>query len=167
MNNIFGLLFVIIFGGVGLISIFVVISLLLPVPVERTRATLETSPMRSLLLGVVNFLCMGLVVALFVWLFSLFTGIKVIDGILLLLTGLLTLSAILLALLGLASLANLLGYHIGEPKNEFHAIIRGGALLFLAGFTPFIGWFAFTPLIILVALGAAIQAIFRQKERAG
>lgn len=165
MNNIFGLLFIIIFGGVGLISIFAVISLLLPIPIERTQAGLETSPGRSLLLGVVNFLCMGLALALFIWLFSLFTGVKIIDGILVLLAGLLTLSAILLALLGLASLANLLGHHIGEPKNEFHATIRGGALLLLAGFTPFIGWFAFTPLVIFVSLGAAIQAVFRRKEK--
>ena len=44
MNNIFGLLFVIIFGGAGLISIFVVISLISPIPVERTQAALEKSP---------------------------------------------------------------------------------------------------------------------------
>jgi hypothetical protein len=166
MNSIFGLLFVIIFGGVGLISIFVVISLLLPVPVERTRTALETSPARSLLLGLINFLCVGVLDALLIWLAQLTSGIKVVSGILVIIGGLITLALALMAFLGLASLADLLGQHMGEPKNEFQAIMRGGILLLLAALTPFVGWFAFTPLVILFSLGAAIQAVVRRKEKA-
>ena len=166
MNNTFGLLFVFIFGGIGLISILVVISLLLPIPIERTQVALKASPGRSFLLGLINFLCVGVLDALFIWLAQLTSSIKVVGGILVIIGGLITLALVLLAFLGLASLADLLGHRMGEPKNEFHAIMRGGALLFLAGFTPFIGWFAFTPLVILIALGAAIQALLRRKEKA-
>ena len=165
MNNIFGLLFVVIFGSVGLISIFIVISLLLPVPVERTRAVLETSPARSLLLGLINFLCVAVLDALLIWLAQLTSGIKVVSGILVIIGGLITLALVSLAFLGLASLADLLGQRMGELKNEFHTIMRGGALLILAALTPFIGWFAFTPLVILISLGAAIQAAFRRKGK--
>ncbi|MBI1855233.1 MAG: hypothetical protein HYR93_05135 [Chloroflexi bacterium] len=61
MNNIVGLLFIILFGGAGLISIFAIVNLVLPAPVERARLALETSLGRSLLLGVVNFLFAGVV----------------------------------------------------------------------------------------------------------
>jgi hypothetical protein len=165
MNNIFGLLFIIIFGGVGLISIFTVIGLLLPNLVDQTRTVLETSPGRSLLLGAINFLCVGILDALFIWLAQLVNNVKVIGGILVIIGGIITITLALLVFLGLASLANLLGHHVGEPNNDFNAFTRGGALLFLAGLTPFIGWFAFTPLVIWAALGAAIQTLFRRKEK--
>ena len=165
MNNIFGLLFIIVFGGAGLISIFVVTSVLLPALLERTRTALETSPGRSLLVGVINFLCVGVLDALLIWLAQLAGSIKIVSGILVIIGGLMTSVLALLAFLGLASLADLLGHHIGEPKNEFVAILRGGVLLFLAGFTPFIGWFAFTPLAVLTALGAAIQTFFRRQPK--
>jgi hypothetical protein len=164
MQNSFGLLLLIVFGGLGLVSIFTVIGLLLPVPVNRTRAALETSLGRSLLLGLVNFLCVGLLDALFIVLAQRLGNIKIIAGVLVVIGALLSLALALLSMLGLASLADLLGHHIGEPKNEFHALARGGGLLFLAGLTPFIGWFAFTPLVLLAGLGAAFQTIFKRKE---
>jgi hypothetical protein len=165
-NNIFALIFIVLFGGAGLISIFVVTSVLLPAFLERARTALEVSPGRSLLLGLINFLCIGVLDALLIWVAQLIKSIMIVSGILIVIGGLVTSILTLLAFLGLASLANLLGHHIGEPKNEFMAILRGGVLLILAGITPFIGWFAFTPLVILTALGAAIQAVFRRQPKA-
>jgi len=164
MQNPFGLLLLIVFGGAGLISLFTVIGLLLPVPVERTRAILESSLGRSLLLGVINFLFVAMIDALFIWLAQVLS-IKVISGILILLAGLLTLALALLTLLGIASLANFLGRRMDKGNNEFNANLRGGALLFLAGLTPYLGWFVFTPLVLWTAFGAAIQTVFRRKEK--
>ncbi|HEY9152766.1 MAG TPA: hypothetical protein VIN60_07765 [Anaerolineales bacterium] len=163
MYNIFGLFFVILFGGAGLISIFIVIGLLFPKPVERTRLALAASPGRSFLLGLINLLCVGALDAVCIWLAQLVSGVKVISGILIIVAGLITLVLALLAFLGLASFANLLGHHISESSHEFHRTMRGGVLLILAGFTPFIGWFAFTPLVVLTGLGAAIQTVFSRQ----
>jgi len=165
-NNIFALIFIVLFGGAGLISIFVVTSVLLPTFLERARTTLETSIGRSLLLGLINFLCIAVLDGLLIWLAQLTGAIKIISGILIVLGGLVTSILALLAFLGLASLADLLGHHISEPKNEFLAILQGGVVLILAGITPFVGWFAFTPLVVLTALGAAIQAVFRRQPKA-
>ncbi len=166
MQNSFGLLILILFGGAGLISIFIVVGLMFPLPVTRIRETLEASLGRSLLLGLVNLLGVGVLDALFLWLAQLFNGVKVIGGILVVLGAAITLLLALLTFLGLASFANLLGHRIGEVKNEFNATWRGGALLFLAGLTPFAGWFVFTPLAVLTALGASIQTIFRRQAGA-
>ncbi len=165
-NNILPLIFLVLFGGAGLISIFVVTSVLLPAFLERARAVLEVSPGRSLLLGLINFLCVGVLDVLLIWLAQLAKSIMVVSGILVIIAGLITSVLALLAFLGLASLANFLGHHIGEPKNEFLAVLSGGVLLILAGITPFIGWFAFTPLIVLTALGAAIQAVWHRQPKA-
>ena len=165
-NNIFALIFMVLFGGAGLISIFVVTSVLLPAFLQRARATLENSPGRSLLLGLINFLCVGVLDVLLLWLAQLTKSIMIVSGLLVILGGLVTSIMALVAFLGLASLADMLGHHIGEPRNEFLAVLSGGALLVLAGITPFIGWFAFTPLVVLTALGAAIQAIWHRPPKA-
>src|SRR5712691_2344647 len=80
MQNSFGLLLLIVFGGAGLISILAVISMLLPTPVGRARAALEASLGRSLLLGLVNFLFVTVVDALLIWLGQM-AG-KVVGGVL-------------------------------------------------------------------------------------
>ncbi|HUH98954.1 MAG TPA: hypothetical protein VLZ89_16455 [Anaerolineales bacterium] len=166
MNNIFGLLFVIIFGGAGLLSILIVINLLSPGPVEETQRGLETSLGRSFLLGLINFLWVAVLDVLMIWLAQLANSLKVISGILVIVGGLITLILAVLAFLGLASLANLLGHRMGGSNNEFGVTLRGGILLLLAGFTPFVGWFAFAPLMVLTALGAAIRTVLHGQPRA-
>jgi len=164
MHNIVGLILLVIFGGAGLIAMFATINLLLPLHVERTRAALESSLGRSLVLGVVNFLFAGVVAALFVWLAQR-AGRGAAGGALGLIALLTVLLAATLGLLGLAGLITLLGARMGSGKNEFTAALRGGALLLLACLTPYLGWFVFTPLAVWTGLGAAIQAVFRRGEK--
>jgi hypothetical protein len=164
MQNSFGLFLLILFGGVGLTSILIVISLLFPRLIKLATTVLEVRLGRSLFLGVINILFVGVVDGILVWL-AQWIKLPVVSGILVILAGLLTLIAALLIFLGLASLANLLGHLMGDVQNEFNAYLRGGLLLFLAGLTPFVGWFAFTPLALMTGLGAAIQTVFSQKEK--
>ncbi len=161
MNNIVGLLLVILFGGAGLISILAIINLLIPAPVERTRAILETSLGRSLLLGLVNFLFAG-VVGIVLALPARVGGI--VAGIFVFLIGLVALAVVAFTLFGLVAVTSLLGSRIGETKSPITTHVRGGILLLLACLTPYLGWFVFTPLVLWTALGAAIQTIFRKKE---
>jgi len=163
MHNIVGLLSLIIFGGAGLIAMFATINLLLPVHVGRTRAALDGSLGRSLVLGVVNSLFAGIVAALLVWLAQR-TGGGVASGLPGLIALLIVLLATALALLGLAGLSSLLGMRMGSGKTELAAHLRGGMLLLLACLTPYLGWFVFTPLVLWTGLGAAIQAVFRRGE---
>jgi hypothetical protein len=161
MNNIFGLLLVILFGGAGLISIFTILRLLLPLPVERTRLALESSLGRSLLLGLVNFLFAGVLVALLMWPTKIGGAVA---GIFIFLAGLVALAVIVLVLLGLVAATSLLGSRMGEAKSPLAVQLRGGALLVLACLTPYLGWFIFTPLVVWTALGAGIQSMLRRKS---
>lgn len=160
MENVIGLLLLIVIGGAGLVSVFVIINLLLPTPVARTRAALESSLGRSLLLGLVNDLFALVLIAGLIWLAQQVGG-GVMAGILGLLALLIMLVVGLLSLLGLAALSNVLGMRIGQ--SGINSVTRGSVLLLLAGLTPYLGWFIVTPLILWTALGAAIKAIVQRK----
>ena len=164
MNNIFGLLLVILFGGAGLISIFAIVNLLLPISVERTRTSLETNMGRSLLLGIVNSLFAGALFALCFWLAQRMGGL--VAGVFIFLGGLIGLAVTLSTLLGLVAATSLLGTRIGETKSPVTTHLRGGVMLLLACLTPYFGWFVFTPLVVWTAFGASIQALFRRKSAA-
>ena len=161
MNNILGLLLLVLFGGAGLISVFAIISLLLPATVERTRATLENSLGRSLLLGLINFL---FAVALSALLALPAQSGGIIGGIFIFLIGLVALAVIAKTLLGLVAATSLLGSRIGATNSPTTIYIRSGILLVFACLTPYFGWFVFTPLVIWTAFGAALRAFLPKRK---
>lgn len=162
MNNVIWLLLFFLFGGAGLISIFVILNLLLPGLIGPTRAALEASLGRSLLLGFVNFLFAGVLVALMT--LPIRMG-GVVAGIFVFLAGVVALAVISLVLLGLVAATSLLGSRMGGAGSPVTTYLRGGGLLVLACLTPYFGWFVFTPLVVWTALGAGIQSVFRRKEK--
>ena len=164
MDRTVGLIILVIFSGAGLISILLIVNLLLPGPVRRTREALEASAGRSLLLGGVNFLFAALVMALLLWLTQQ-SGGGILSGILAVIAALIALGLLLMMVLGLASLAGLIAMRTGETASPFGSYLRGGLLLVLAGLTPYLGWFIFTPLAIWTGLGGAIQTVLRRKEK--
>ena len=163
MDNIPLLLLLVLFGGAGLIAIFTIINLLLPVPVERARDALENSLVRSLLLGLVNFLFAGLVIALLS--LPAQTG-GVVGGIFIFLVGLVVLVVSALLILGLVALISLLANRMEGTRSPIASRFSSGILLILACLTPYFGWFVITPLIMWTALGASIQMIFRKRVAA-
>ncbi len=160
MDNILGLLLLVIFGGAGLISIFVILNLSLSASIEQARSALETSLGRSLLLGFVNSLFAGLLAALL----TIPTRVGgVVAGIFGLLIVLILLFVAALTLMGLAAAVSMLTGRIGGTGSPVSIYIRSSVLLVLAGLTPYLGWFVFTPLVLWSAFGASLQAVFRRK----
>lgn len=163
MDNIPGLLLLVLFGGVGLIAIFTIVNLLLPVPVKRVRDVLENSLIRCLLLGLVNFLFASLVVAL-LSLPAQAGGVG--GGIFVFLVGLVVLIVSALLILGLVALISLLANRMEETKSPFASQVSSSVLLVLACLTPYFGWFVITPLVVWTSLGASIQMLFRKRAQA-
>jgi hypothetical protein len=163
MDNILGLALLVVVGGIALISLLAVVALMFPSPVERARAALETSLGRSFLLGLVNFLFAGALVALFA---KLGQGARGPLAAILILIALIILAFLAVcATLGLAGLTTLVGERIGEGAGPFRRHLRGSLLVILAGLTPYVGWFGFSPLAVIVSIGAGLQAVFRKKEK--
>ena len=162
MNNVFELLVIVILGGSSILAFFAVVILILPGPIAKTGSVLEEMGGRSLLLGLVNFAFFGLLVVLCVWLAEKAGG--VLAAVLTLIGGLIALAIIIFSLIGLITLAQLLGNRMGRETTPFLNIVRGGALLLLAGLAPYVGWFILTPLAIWTGLGASISALLRKRQ---
>jgi Na+/proline symporter len=152
-------------GAVTIVALLAAVNVLFPEAIEKTRANLDDSPGRSLLLGLVNFIFFGLLGLVFFWL-SEQTGGGFIGGIFILFTGITLIGMTIFSLLGLSASARLLGERIGNAKTPFAADLRGGALLLLASLAPYVGWFLFLPLILWAGFGAAISALMRRKKEA-
>jgi hypothetical protein len=166
-----GLVLLVLFGGVALIALLAAVHLLLPDPVAKTRARLETGLGRAFLLGIVNLLFLGAVAFLLVWQAGLirdnWSGAAAFLSVVLgLLALVIFLGLAVFAVNGLTALAALLGERIGKAKTPFQGDLRGGLLLVLACLTPYVGWFGFTPFVLSLGLGASILALLQKKAPA-
>lgn len=163
MDRIFDIVLVFLISGVALIALLASVAILFPRPVEKTRDILSASFGRSFLLGLVNFLFFGALVALLARFGQEARG--ALAAILLLLALILALALTGFTLLGLSALTSLAGERIGEGTTSFRRHLRGSLLLVLAGLTPYIGWFAFAPVVLITSLGAGIQSWFRKEAK--
>jgi hypothetical protein len=156
------ILLLVLLGGITLLALFIALTLLFPAPIRRTRRNLETGLGRSLLLGLVNFAFFAVLALVFASIAEDTSGL--VAGIFIFLTAIILFALMVLALLGLVAFTNLLGERLGGGGTPFTKNVRGGALLFLAGLAPYVGWFIFTPLIVLTGFGAAILALVRRRR---
>jgi len=162
--------FFILASGLALVAMLIAISLLVPGPVERTRALLEGALGKSFLLGLINLLFSGVLAFLLVhgaqtirgqaW-----GGAAFLSGLLTVLAFLIVLGVAILALNGLAALAALFGNRMIPSRPPLQAELWGGVLLVLASLTPYIGWFVFTPAMLCMGVGATIFSLIQRGER--
>lgn len=159
MNNLIGLCLVILVSGAGLSALLATLELLLPGPVERCRTVLAGSLWRLFLLGLVNFVFFFVLAILLAKLTgAVIPAFKAVLGVLavLILAGLAA-----LATLGLAGLVRLLRERIGLAASVGGSL-RAAVLLLMAAVTPALGWWVFTPLVLVTCLGAGISVLVRR-----
>lgn len=159
--NLFEIVFALLASGAALVALLVCTALLTPAAHARAKEFLSVSLWRSFLLGLVNFLFFGALMAVLVQIAQSAHGL--VAALIFLLALLDGLGLALLLVLGLSALTSLVGERIGEEVSPFRKHLRGGALVVLAGATPWLGWFMFAPLVLLTGFGAAIQAAVRRK----
>lgn len=159
-----GLILIVLFSGVSFIALLAALSLVLPIPVERTHQKLDKSLGLSFLLGLVNIIFFTIIVGLCIYLGRAIGG-GPISSIPFLLGALILAALSVFTLLGLVAAAKLLGERMGKTKSALWSDLSGGLLLVLAGLTPYIGWFVFTPAVVCASLGATILALFQKKPK--
>jgi hypothetical protein len=154
----------ILFGGMTLIALLGTIDLFLPKPVTRARQKLETNPVRSFLVGLINILFWFVILVFwFVW-----TQYKGGPEMMVFVIGtalaiLLLIGVIVPGVPGLVALARLTGRHWNASASPLGQDLRGGLLLVLACLTPYVGWFIFTPALLSTAIGAGLLTFFQRK----
>jgi hypothetical protein len=122
-------------------------------------------PVRSFLVGLVNFIFSAAVAALLAQLVGKVSGLESVFAILaFLILGWLVVPA----LAGLAGIVGLLRERMGSGgQSNLRGTMWASLLLVLAMLVPFVGWFVFTPVALLTGLGAAVFALFRRERPQG
>lgn len=71
----------------------------------------------------------------------------------------------ILASIGLSGFSYWLEDRIANNDHSLVTSLKSSLLLVLACMAPFVGWFLSTPFVIATGIGAAIQIVFRRKEK--
>ena len=150
-ESMVGLLAVVLVG-LCLIAMLLTIAALWPQRSRRVRACLESSPIKSILVGLVNYVFVGAIAILFLNMEPL-----AVVGLILL--------AVLAAgsLVGLSAISESLGERLydlrAQRTNRYSHLIAGGSTLYLAALLPFLGWFVLIPGLFVAGLGAFVLSL--------
>lgn len=81
------------------------------------------------------------------------------------LSGIIGGAGVIWALFGIAPMAKYVGTRLSTKGDApWKAHLRGGVFLLFPCIIPFLGWFFFFPLLLLIGLGAGTVAVFKRRE---
>ena len=140
-------------------SLLIALSLLLPKQSRKAEAALESAPLACFFggLGVAIFLIISIILFNIPNPIAKFLGFMMTLG----LSGILA--------LGSSGIAHLMGKRIGEmskAKTSFGMLVRGSIVFSMALGFPYIGWFLFGPIAILMSFGAGAAALLPSRQTA-
>lgn len=148
-------------GSLSLAAFFVVMSVLFPHRVDRTRLVADLMPGRALAVGVVNFLFFSAIAGAFValgqWTRFGLLGIPALFFLVVLAIGI---------LFGLTGVVQLVGERLASPTSAVRRTVWGALALGWACLLPFVGWFGLLPYAGLLGLGAFIVSFFYRERPA-
>jgi len=161
MDQMLGILVVAVLSVVCLAALFLVMGVLFPAAVERTRRSADTAPGRSFLLGLVNFIfvvAIGLGLGALVRSLGLaFLGVIVV---------LLAVALILALTFGLAGMVEVVGGRLTPDRGRVRKTGWGTVALALGCLTPYVGWFALFPFVALTGIGAFVLGWYSGRGQA-
>jgi hypothetical protein len=164
MSEILRFFFLVLFLTISLAAYFLTTQSLFAGRVARTKAILQSLPLRSSGIGLVNFSFFFVIAVVFLSIADnidsgFFKVILMIPGLVLL-----AFIAVMLSF-GLAAMAA----HVGEkllPEAPWWKETLGGAVcLSLACALPFVGWFVLFPYLGCSGIGAFILGIFQREPK--
>jgi hypothetical protein len=148
------IIIIILFSWGTLAALLVLLPALLPGRVARVQQIAQTSPGRAFVIGLVNFLFFGVLIAIFS------RGAE-LGGLIaaIIFLGLLAVTAV-----GLAGINQIVqGRLYPTVDGGMKRGLKTAVLLIAAGLLPLLGWLVFTPILLLISLGAAIIALVQRK----
>ncbi len=150
------LIIIVLFSGGTLAALLVLLPALLPRRVARAQQIAQNSPGRAFVIGLVNFLFFGVLIAIFA------QGGD-IGG---LIAGTILLALLAVTAVGLAAINQIVQGRLYPNNSGVKSGLKTAVLLIAAGLVPLLGWFVLTPILLLISLGAAIIALVRRKSTA-
>lgn len=164
LNEVISLLLIILVGGGALAALLVVLALLQPGVTSQCKIAIEKDTRRSFWLGLVNLIfflalaafMMGASATLVPWLQAAMAVFAVA----------IIATLVMVAMLGLGGMVLLLMERTGKAPTPLIGLIRSAGLLVAGAVTPFVGWWLFAPVMIILGLGSGILVLFRRKKPA-
>ncbi|NKQ37278.1 MAG: hypothetical protein HF973_16885 [Chloroflexi bacterium] len=157
MADVYTVLFIVIGILISVPALLVALNLLMPQVTERAARRLDKSPGKSFAVG------LPVTAVLLFWSLANFESN----------VGLLQTSAFIILFLwmalgaiGGAGVSRLLGRRIAplsDNHSDIHFLLRGAIVYELAALVPFVGWFIFAPIVGIMAVGAAVLAVFGKR----
>ena len=160
MDQLLGLLIAVPLLGATLVGLFVVMSALFTSWIARTREAAETQAARSFLVGLVNLIFVGALIAAVIALADN-TGLDFVIVVAVLLAAVLVIGITF----GLAAMAQIVGARILPGGRGLRPLIWGTVALTLGCLTPYVGWFGLLPYVALRGLGAFGLALYSRRRR--
>ncbi len=149
------LIIIILFSWGTLAALLVLLPALLPGRVQRTQQIAQSSPGRAFVIGLVNLLFFGVVIAIF-------TQGGEFGG---LIAAILLMALLAITAVGLAGINQIVQGRL-YPKSEGVKVgLKTAVLLIAGGLVPLLGWLVLTPILLLISLGAAIIALVRRRPK--
>lgn len=140
--------------GIVFPGMLLALRILFPELVQRAETRIGQTPARSFGMGLVGLLIAAVPIAILI---ALPVGLTKVLGVLMIL------GSLAVASLGAAGVACVMGSRIrdwtGNERGTMRAFLFGALALEMAAAFPFIGWFLFIPIIIVMSLGAALFAL--------
>ncbi|MEM8533891.1 MAG: hypothetical protein AAGF95_23810 [Chloroflexota bacterium] len=155
LTELIRLLIIIFFSGAGIVALAVLCQTVFPRYTARTRLSVEQMPIRSFIVGLINFTFFGLIAAA---LGSAGDGGGLLA--LIILTIILSFMAI-----GATAIAQIVGGRLRpDHPSDLHRLLVGVLVLEVSLLAPVVGWFGVPIVAGLVGYGATIIAIFRREK---
>jgi hypothetical protein len=161
MEQLLGLLIAVPLLGATLVGLFVVMNALFTSWIARTSEAAETQAARSFLVGLVNLIFFGALIAAL---------LALIDGtgldFLIVLPILLAIALVIGIAFGLAAMVQVVGARILPGGQGLRPLIWATILLTLGCLAPYVGWFGLLPYLALRGLGALVLAAYASRRKA-
>lgn len=150
------LIIIILFSGGTLAALLVLLPALLPGRVARAQQIAQKSTGRAFVIGLVNFLFFGVLIAIFS------QGAQLGS----LIAATLLLALMMVTAVGLAGVNQIVQGRLYPKDSGVKVGLKTAVLLIGGGLVPLLGWFFLAPILLLISLGAGIIALVRTKRMA-
>ena len=148
-------------GGITLTAFITLVGKVFTSTASKCADAIRVSMWRSFLIGIVNAVFfIFLAAAMFNFSKSQLNGL--LGGLVNIIAVAILVTLGILASIGLSGFSSWLEERIQAGEHTLAASLKSSLLLVLACMAPFVGWFLLTPFVIAIALGSAIQVVFRR-----
>ncbi len=155
---------VLVLCGIGIAALALVLDVMFPRVIRRTRNTAERMPFRAAGIGFINLLFFSIISIALLSIAQEGASDEGFAGLLRLIAAIILLVLCAFIAFGIAAIARWVGERLSPNATTTRQIVNGIVALELASLAPFVGWVLVPLVTILVGYGAVIIALVWKRD---